>query len=90
MNIMKNLLVAAASVMIATAPVVAQETPASGTPAVGGATWAAMPVGSHILIGGLIFVVTVTGLVLLDDDDNKSGGGSTPPPPPPTTTTTTT
>ena len=73
--------------MIVTAPVIAQESPSAGTAGGKNATWATMPVGSHVMIGGIIFVITAAGLVLLDDEGNPV---STSPPATTTTTTTTT
>ncbi len=66
-------------------PAQAQETPSAGTVS-GAETWGSMPVGSYIMIGGFIFIVTAGGLTLLDDDDNNPPSTTTPP----TTTTTST
>lgn len=87
MKMAKTLLASVAAAMIVTAPVIAQESPSAG--AAGGqvATWASMPVGSYVMIGGFIFIVTAAGLVLLDDEGNPV---STSPPATTTTTTTTT
>lgn len=87
MKIIKTLMASAVAVALVASPVMAQETPAAGV-ATNGATWASMPIGAHVMIGGFIFVVTVSGLVLLDDDDNDSS--SSPSTPATSTSTTTT
>ena len=89
MNIKKSLLASVAAVMIAASPALAQSNEVLVPGNSGGATWASMPIGSHVMIGGFIFVVTAGGLVLLDDDDNNNNNTPPPPPPPPPSTTTT-
>lgn len=88
MKLRRILLASVAATILASAPVLAQDEPAAGTS--GGGTFASMPIGSHVMFAGLIFVVTVGGLVLLDDDENEGSSPTPTPAPPPTTTTTTT
>ncbi len=88
---LRNLLMATvAAVALGAVPVgaLAQETPQAGGSESG--FWAGLPIGSNVMIGGLIFVVTATGLVLLDDDDDPVPPAPTPTPPPATPTSTTT
>ena len=86
----KKFCVAAIVTVMASLPVVAQETPMAG----GGRTAAwldSLPTGSWVIIGGVLFVMTGEGLIR--DDRNPLGGTPTPTPTPtpsPTTTTTTT
>lgn len=89
MKMVKTLLAGVAAAMLATTPVLA-ETPSAGTGGGQAATWASMPVGSYVMIGGFIFVVTASGLVLLDDEDNPIVTTPTTTTTTPTTTTTTT
>lgn len=79
----RSFLIASMTVIgLTTAPFAAvaeEETvPQAGEPA--SASWMSLPVGSYVMVGASIFVVTATGLVLLDDDDDV----------PPATSTTTT
>ena len=88
-KVMKTFTASLVAAMLVAAPVVAQESPSAGPG--GDATWASMPVGSYVMIGGFIFLVTIGGLVLADDDDKAKTPTPTPTPTPsPTTTTTTT
>ena len=69
----------------------AQDTPTAGGSGSDKGTYLGMPVGSHVLLGGFLFIVVVGGLVLADDDDKTVTPSPTPTPtPPPATTTTTT
>ncbi len=87
MKILKKLILASTAAILIASPALAQNTPEPGA-ATGGETWATMPVGSHVMIGGFIFLVVAGGLVLVNDDDNNQTPA--PPPAPPATTTTTT
>ncbi len=87
MKIFKKLLLAGTAAILIASPGLAQNTPEPGA-ATGGETWATMPVGTHVMIGGFIFLVVAGGLVLVNDDDNHQTPA--PPPAPPATTTTTT
>lgn len=87
MKMVKTLLAGVAAAMLVAAPVLAQ-TPSAGGAAGKTATYASMPIGSYVMIGGFIFVVTASGLVLLDDEDNPVV--TTPPTTTTTTATTTT
>lgn len=88
-NVMKTLTASVVAAMLVAGPVVAQESPSAGPSGGDTATWASMPVGSYVMIGGFIFLVTITGLVLADDDDKAKTPTPTPTPSPTTTTTTT-
>lgn len=90
MKMAKTLFAAVAAVALLGAPVVAQEAPSAGQSGGQIASWASMPIGSYVMIGGLIFVVTIAGLVLLDDDDDKTPAAPTTTTTSTTTTTTTT
>ncbi len=83
----KKFCVAAIVTVMASLPVVAQETPMAGG---GSAAWLnSLPTGSWVIIGGVLFVMTGEGLIR--DDRNPLGPTPTPTPTPsPTTTTTTT
>lgn len=87
----KRLFVAAVMTAMVSLPVAAQNVPSAGG-GIGGFTewWAALPVGTQVIIGGILFIVTVDGLILSDDDSKKPTPTPTPTPPPPATTTTTT
>lgn len=83
MKIRELILATVAAVALGAAPVgvLAQQTPQSGDS--GSGFWNGLPIGSEVIIGGLVFVVTAVGLVLLDDDDGTDEVIPPPPPPPP-------
>lgn len=89
MNLKKTLLAGMAAACLMTSQAAVAQTPPPGDPSTAPATWATMPVGAHIMIAGFIFVVTVSGLVLLDDDENEPSEGTTTTTTPSTSTTTT-
>lgn len=68
----------------------AQNTPTPGGSDSGTETFLGMPVGSHVMIGGVLFLVVVGGLILADDDDDNTVTPTPTPAPPPASTTTTT
>ena len=81
MGIKAKIAVAATSIMLAVTPAMAQNNPAPGGSGATG-TFGGMAIGSYVMIGGVLFVVTAAGLVLYDGD-----GSSTPMPPASTTGT---
>lgn len=87
---MKSLFVAAAVAALASSPVLAQEVPAAGSSGGSVAIWSTLPIGTQVMIGGILFVVVAGGLALADDDDKKASPAPTPTPTPTPTTTTTT
>lgn len=89
MKTVKTLFASMALAALVATPVLAQESPSAGASGGKTATWASMPVGSYVMIGGFIFVVTASGLVLLDDDDNPVAPTTTTTPATTTTSTTT-
>lgn len=84
---LKKLFLAGVVVMFASSSVAAQETPAAGTG--GPCIWCGLPIGSNVMIGGVMFVVLAAGLALADDDDEVIVIPTPTPTPTPTPSTTT-
>ena len=88
---MKSIFVAAVVAAMASSPALADGVPSAGFGGGQLAAWQALPIGTQVVIGGILFVVVAGGLALADDDDKKKVIIPTPTPTPtPTTTTTTT
>ncbi len=87
--LMKKVVVSVLAAMLVTAPVAAQNIPAAGYNGEPLRFWQGYSVGTYVMVGGVIFLVTVGGLVLAGDDDKAKTPTPTLTPGPPTTTTTT-
>ncbi len=86
---MKRVLVSVVAAMLVSAPVAAQSAPSAGYSGEPLRFWQGYSVGTYVMVGGVIFLVTVGGLVLAGDDDETKKPSPTPTPGPTTTTTTT-
>lgn len=89
MMLMKKVVVSVLAAMLVSAPVAAQNAPAAGYSGEPLRFWQGYSVGTYVMVGGVIFLVTVGGLVLAGDDGKTKKSSPTPTPGPPTTTTTT-
>ena len=87
---MKSLFVGAVVAALASSSALAEDVPTAGFGGGNLAAWQSLPIGSQVMIGGILFVVVAGGLALADDDDKKKTPTPAPTPAPPTTTTTTT
>lgn len=74
--------------MLTAASAGAQNTPPAGTAGEPLRFWEGYPLGTYVIVGGLVFVVGYGGLTLLDgDDDSPTTPTPTPPASPSTSST---
>lgn len=85
----RKLCLVAVVVALVDGPAAAQDSLPAG-PGAGGTIgwWSDLPIGTQVIIGGVLFIVAAGGLLQTDSD--KKPVAPTPTPTPPATTTTTT
>ena len=86
---MKTFAASMIAILLAAAPAAAQSVPAAGYSGDPLRFWQGYSVGTYVLVGGALFLVTLGGLVLASDDSKAKTTAPTPAPPASTTTTST-
>ena len=86
---MKTFAASMIAILLATAPVAAQSIPAAGYSGDPLRFWQGYSVGTYVLVGGVLFLVTIGGLALVGDDSKAKTPAPVPAPPASTTTTST-
>lgn len=84
--LIKRAVVCLVAVMLSAAPAAAQNHLPAGSGAGGLNFWEGYSIGTYIIVGGLVFVVTIGGLQLVSGDD-KSKPKPAPVVPTPSTST---
>lgn len=72
MSIFKKILGAAAVTLLLTSSVAAQDVPPAGPSGGQVAMFSSMPLGTYVIVGGVIFIVTGVGLVAANQDDETT------------------
>lgn len=88
-NLGKKVVVSVIAAMLVAVPVAAQGIPTAGPSGDPLRFWQGYSVGTYVMVGGVLFLVTLGGLVLADGDEKSKSPTPAPTPPPVSTTTST-